>query len=70
MASLVVAALMLAAGAAAWGGLVWLLTNVPPARPLAVLAGYVFGFAALTSTGALLAPWVTANLASTCQPSL
>jgi hypothetical protein len=55
MASLVTAALMLAAAAAAWGGLAWLLTNVPPTRPLAVLAAYVFAFAALTSSGALLA---------------
>jgi len=58
MASLVVAAMMLAAAAAAWGGLAWLLTNVPPTRPLAVLAGYVFAFAALTSTVALLA-WLS-----------
>jgi hypothetical protein len=57
MAGLVTAALMLAAAAAAWGGLAWLLTNVPPTRPLAVLAAYVFAFSALTSTGALLA-WV------------
>jgi drug/metabolite transporter (DMT)-like permease len=55
MASLVTAALMLAAAAAAWGGLAWLLTNVPPTRQLAVLAAYVFAFSALTSTGALLA---------------
>lgn len=55
MASLVVAALMLAAGAAAWGGLAWLLTTVPPTRPLAVLAGYTFAFAGLTSTCALVA---------------
>ena|ERR671934_2734285 len=60
MASLVVAALLLAAGAAAWGGLAWLLTNVPPTRPLAVLAGYVFAFAGLTSTGALLA-WLASR---------
>ena len=57
MAGLVTAALMLGAAAAAWGGLAWLLTNVPPTRPLAVLAAYVFAFSALTSTGALLA-WV------------
>jgi hypothetical protein len=57
MASLVTAALMLAAAAAAWGGLAWLLSNVPPTRPLAVPAAYVFAFSALTSTGALLA-WV------------
>jgi hypothetical protein len=55
MASLVVAALMLAAAAAAWGGLASLIVNVPPSRPFAILAGYVFAFAAITSTGALLA---------------
>jgi hypothetical protein len=54
MASLVVAALVLVAGAAAWGGLAWIVTNVPPTRPLAMLAAYVFAFAAITSTGALL----------------
>jgi ABC-type proline/glycine betaine transport system permease subunit len=57
MASLVVAGLMLAAAAAAWGGLAWIVTNVPPTRPLAMLAAYVFAFAAITSSGALLA-WI------------
>jgi hypothetical protein len=57
MASLVAAALTLAAAGAAWGGLGWLLTNVPPSRPLAILAAYVFAFAAITSSGALLA-WI------------
>jgi hypothetical protein len=32
-----------------------MVANVPPSRPLALLAGYVFGFAAITSTAALLA---------------
>jgi ABC-type proline/glycine betaine transport system permease subunit len=54
MVGLLVALLTLGAAAAAWGGLGWLLTNVPPSRPLAVLAAYVFAFAALTSTVALL----------------
>jgi hypothetical protein len=54
MASLVVPAMMLAAAAAAWGGLSSLIVNVPPSRPLAVLAAYAFAFAAITSTGALL----------------
>jgi hypothetical protein len=58
MASLVVAALTLAAAVAAWGGLGWLMTSVPPSRPLALVAAYVFGFAAITSTGAL-AMWVS-----------
>ncbi len=57
MAGLAVAALTLLAAGAAWGGLGWLLGNVPPTRPLAVLAAYVFAFAAITSSGALLA-WV------------
>jgi hypothetical protein len=55
MAGLLVAALTVAASGAAWGGLGWLMANVPPSRPLAVLAAYVFAFAAITSTGALLA---------------
>jgi hypothetical protein len=54
MGSLVLAALTLVAAAAAWGGLGWLLTNIAPARPLAVLAAYVFAFAAITSTATLL----------------
>jgi hypothetical protein len=51
------ALLTLAAGAAAWGGLAWLITNVSPSRPLAMLAAYVFGFAAITCT-AMLVAWV------------
>lgn len=46
---------MLAASAAAWAGLGWLLVNVPPTRPLAVVVAYVFAFAGLTSALALLA---------------
>ncbi|HLZ26084.1 MAG TPA: hypothetical protein VKV73_02050 [Chloroflexota bacterium] len=57
MAGVLTALLMLGAAGAAWGGLGWLLTNVPPSRPLAVVAAFVFAFAAITSTGALLA-WV------------
>src|SRR5438105_6382980 len=30
------------------------MTNVPPTRPLAVVAGYVFAFVALTTTAALV----------------
>jgi hypothetical protein len=55
MASLIVPALMLAAAVAAWGGLGWLITNVPPSRSVALLAAYVFAFAGITSSGALLA---------------
>src|ERR1700694_813858 len=55
MAGVLAAALTLVAAGAAWGGLGWLMANVPPSRPLAVLAAYVFAFAAITSSGALLA---------------
>jgi hypothetical protein len=55
MAGLIGAVVTLVAAVAAWGGLGWLLTNVPPSRPLAVLAAFVFGFAAITSTVSLLA---------------
>jgi hypothetical protein len=54
MTGLLVAGLLLAAASAAFGGLGWLVTNVPPARPLAVLAAYVFAFAGITSSSALL----------------
>lgn len=54
MASLFTTAVTLATAVAAWGGLSWLLVNIPPTRPLALLAAYVFGFVALTSTGAAL----------------
>jgi hypothetical protein len=57
MASLLIAGMTLVAAAAAWGGLAWLVLTVPPARPLAVLAAYVFAFAALTPTATLLA-WI------------
>jgi hypothetical protein len=55
MAGLLTALVMFGAAGAAWGGLAWLVVNVPPARPLALLAGYIFAFAAVTSSGALLA---------------
>src|SRR5215469_12677743 len=54
MASLVVAALTLAAAIAAWAGVGWLVFNVAPTRPLALPAAYVFAFVALTSTTTLL----------------
>ena len=63
MASLLVAALTFAAGAAAWGGLGWLVTNVPPSRPFAVIAAYVFAFVAITASGALLA-WLALGRSS------
>jgi hypothetical protein len=40
---------------AAWGSLAWLVANIPPSRPMAVLAAYVFAFAAITTSAALLA---------------
>jgi hypothetical protein len=55
MATLLTALLMLAAAAAAWGGLGWMILNVAPARPLALVAGYVFALCGITSTAALLA---------------
>jgi hypothetical protein len=54
MGSLLWAALTLVAALAAWGGLGWLLTTVAPSRSLAVLAAYVFAFAAITSTATLV----------------
>jgi hypothetical protein len=55
MASLLVAGLTLVASVAAWGSLAWLVANIPPSRPMAVLAAYVFAFAAITTLAALLA---------------
>jgi hypothetical protein len=54
MGSLPGVGLLLASGVAAWGGLGWLLLNVAPSRPLALLAVYVFAFVALTSSGTLV----------------
>src|ERR1051326_9610419 len=54
MGSLVVAGVTLTSALLAWAGLGWLLVNVPPGRPLALLAAYVFGFVAITSQGAIL----------------
>ncbi|MDQ6675125.1 MAG: hypothetical protein M3069_31050 [Chloroflexota bacterium] len=55
MAGVFVAVLTLGSAILSWGGLGWLLTNVPPSRPLALLAAYVLAFAAITSTAAFLA---------------
>ena len=57
MASLFVTLLTFGAAVAAWSGLGWLLLNVSPARPLAVVVAYVFGFVGLTCTTCLIA-WV------------
>jgi hypothetical protein len=50
MASLILAGLTFAAAVAVWGGLGWLLANVTPTRPLAVIAAYVFAFVAITGS--------------------
>src|SRR5689334_12490804 len=54
MASVVLTLLTLTAGAAGWGGLAWLVLNVPPNRPLAVTAAYCFAFCGIASTAALI----------------
>jgi hypothetical protein len=54
MASLLLAALTLAAALLAWGGLGWLVLTVPPSRPLSLLAAYVFAFVGLTATVAFV----------------
>jgi hypothetical protein len=50
MASLLLAALTLAAALLAWGGLGWLVLSVPPSRPLSLLAAYIFAFVGVTAT--------------------
>ena len=52
---MLVALLMLVAAGAAWGGLGWMVLNIPPSRPFAQVGTYVFAFTAITATGALLA---------------
>ncbi|HEY1293285.1 MAG TPA: hypothetical protein VGJ60_09405 [Chloroflexota bacterium] len=54
MASLLMAGLTFAAAALAWGGLGWLILNVPPSRALSILAAYVLAFVGVTATGALV----------------
>jgi FtsH-binding integral membrane protein len=53
MASVVVAGMTLVAALLAWGGLAWVILTVPPSRPFAINAGYVFAFVAITATAAL-----------------
>jgi hypothetical protein len=55
MAGLLTALVMFVATVAAWGGLGWLVTTIPPSRPLALVAAYVFAFTAIASSGALVA---------------
>jgi len=54
MASVLLTGVTFVAAVAAWAGLGWLLTNVGPARPLALLTAYVFAFAAITSSATLV----------------
>jgi hypothetical protein len=54
--------LMVALGA--WCGLGWVLLSVPPSRPLAIPAAYVFAFTALTGTGAVVI-WLVLRRART-----
>ena len=54
MASLLLAALTLAAALLAWGGLGWLVLTVPPSHPLSVQAAYVFAFVGVTASAATL----------------
>jgi hypothetical protein len=68
MARLLVVVLTLAVAAAAWGGLGGLLANVPPSRPFAVLAAYVFAFVGITATGALLA-WLAFSRSTDRSPA-
>src|SRR5690348_13219765 len=53
MASVVVAGVTLVAALLAWCGLAWVVLNVPPSRPFAINAGYVFAFVAITATAAV-----------------
>jgi hypothetical protein len=55
MASVLVALVMLIAACAAWGGLGWMILNIAPTRPFALLGGYVFAFTAITASGAVIA---------------
>src|SRR5690242_12774739 len=54
MASLLVAAVTLAVAILGWGGLGWMVLNVPPSRPLSLWTAYVFAFVAITATAAAL----------------
>jgi drug/metabolite transporter (DMT)-like permease len=53
-AAFLAALTFLLAAAAAFGGLGWLLTNLTPTRPMAIIAAYVFGFVAISSSVSLL----------------
>src|SRR5215203_4736715 len=53
MASVVTALLMFVVAAAAWLGMGWMILNVPPARPLAVAASFVFALTGITATASL-----------------
>jgi hypothetical protein len=46
---------MAVAALGAWGGLGWMVASVPPTRPFALVACYVFAFTAISSTASLAA---------------
>ena len=53
MAGPIVATFTLLAAAIAWSGVAWVVMNVPPDRPFALAALYVFAFVGVTAIGAL-----------------
>ncbi|GAC1329199.1 MAG: hypothetical protein NVSMB2_28320 [Chloroflexota bacterium] len=53
MAGPIVATFTLLAAAIAWSGVAWVVMNVPPDRPFALAALYVFAFVGVTGVGAL-----------------
>jgi hypothetical protein len=55
VATAVTALLMLLAAVGAWAGLAWVILDIPPARPFALVVVYLFAFTGLTSTVALAA---------------
>lgn len=46
---------MLAMAGAAWGGVIWLVTTIPPSRPLALPLFYILAFSGIANSAALLA---------------
>jgi hypothetical protein len=53
MAGPIVATFTLVAAAIAWSGVAWVVMNVPPDRPFALAALYVFAFVGVTGLGAV-----------------
>jgi hypothetical protein len=60
VANAVTALLMLLAAAGAWAGLGWVIMDIPPARPFALVVVYLFAFTGLSSSAALGA-WAIAR---------